>query len=97
MYSKSSAKNSRYDIPLLLKPPQKDLTYYKSCLQALEELSKGAKIFCLIHKMDLLAESKREKIFEQRRQEILDASGSFNVTCFKTSIWDETLYKVIIA
>ena len=44
--------------------------------------------------MDLLAESKREKIFEQRRQEILDASGSFNVTCFKTSIWDETLYKV---
>jgi Ras-related GTP-binding protein A/B len=40
-----------------------DLNYYESCLNALSELSTKAKIFCLVHKMDLIAESSREKAF----------------------------------
>lgn len=82
-----------YVFEVLSKEPEKDLEYFKSCLAALEELSKGAKIFCLIHKMDLIAESMRDKVFEQKEQEILALAENFNVFCFKTSIWDETLYK----
>ena len=42
---------------------KKDMEYYISCRQALEELSKDAKIFCLVHKMDLIPEQKREEVF----------------------------------
>jgi len=44
--------------------------------------------------MDLLAENVRQTTFEQRRQDIIDKiDNRFEVECFKTSIWDETLYK----
>ena len=33
-----------------------DLEHYQSCLSALSDLSKNAKIFCLVHKMDLVPE-----------------------------------------
>ena len=82
-----------YVFEVVSKEPEKDMDYYKSCLNALEELSKGAKIFCLVHKMDLINETIRDKVFEQKEQEILEASNNFDVTCFRTSIWDETLYK----
>jgi len=82
-----------YVFEVVSKEPEKDLDYYKSCLNALEELSPGAKIFCLVHKMDLIAESMRDKVFDQSVNEIQSLSENFSVTCFKTSIWDETLYK----
>ena len=71
----------------------KDMEYYKNCLKALEELSPDAHIFCLIHKMDLIPDSKREAVFMAKQQEIKEISGNFKITCFKTSIWDETLYR----
>ena len=40
-----------------------DLAHYETCLAALSDLSKGARIFCLVHKMDLLQESDREAKF----------------------------------
>ena len=40
----------------------KDLHYYQSCLEALLENSRDAKVFCLIHKMDLLREDSREEV-----------------------------------
>ena len=70
-----------------------DLQYYESCLEALTELSPKAKIFCLVHKMDLLAEAMREKTFQEKRMRIIEKTKNFEVDCFKTSIWDETLYK----
>ena len=70
-----------------------DLSYYENCLAALQDLSPKAKIFCLIHKMDLLAESQREKSFQEKRMKIVEKTKGFEVDCFKTSIWDETLYK----
>ena len=82
-----------YVFEVVSKEPDKDLGYYKSWLSALEELSKGARIFWLIHKMDLIAETMRDKVFEQKEKEILECSENFHVTWFKTSIWDETLYK----
>lgn len=45
------------------KDSQGDLQHYESCLSALSDLSKQAKIFCLVHKMDLLVDSEREQKF----------------------------------
>ncbi|KAF0852498.1 mitochondrial P-loop NTPase superfamily member [Andalucia godoyi] len=70
----------------------KDLQYYKSIVEALKEHSENAQIFCLIHKMDLVAEEQREIVFAQKEAELKKASQPFNIRCYKTSIWDETLY-----
>ncbi|KAG5458552.1 MAG: Gtr1/RagA G protein conserved region-domain-containing protein, partial [Olpidium bornovanus] len=39
---------------------EKDMHYYQSCLEAILANSKDARIFCLIHKMDLVQEEMRE-------------------------------------
>eukprot|EP00003_Mantamonas_plastica_P032683 TRINITY_DN900_c0_g1_i1.p2 TRINITY_DN900_c0_g1~~TRINITY_DN900_c0_g1_i1.p2 ORF type:complete len:177 (+),score=41.09 TRINITY_DN900_c0_g1_i1:31-531(+) len=44
------------------KEMQKDIHYYQSCLEAIIENSKDAKIFCLIHKMDLIPDEKRNAV-----------------------------------
>lgn len=72
---------------------KKDLRYYQTCLSAIYENSPTAKVFCLIHKMDLLQEDQRDKIFSERENEIINMSKPVKCTCFKTSIWDETLYR----
>ena len=41
----------------------KDMEYYASCLQALKQNSKAAKVFCLVHKMDLIPEEQRDEVF----------------------------------
>jgi len=72
---------------------QKDIMYYRSCLEAIQQNSKDAKIFCLIHKMDLIPDEQREQIFKKRESELIAISSPLKATCFRTSIWDETLYK----
>lgn len=65
-------------------------------LQAIDQYSPDAKLFVLIHKMDLVPEEDREAVFEERRLLIEGQANtrfSFQMTFFKTSIWDETLYK----
>ena len=57
-------------------------------------MSPNTRIFCLCHKMDLIAENMRLEVFEKRKAEIIEqVGGRFDIECFKTSIWDETLYK----
>ena len=47
--------------------------------------------------MDKIKENERAKAFDKKKQEILDLSENMQVKeVFATSIWDETLYKVII-
>ncbi len=38
------------------------MKYYHSCLDAIQQNSPTAKIFCLMHKMDLVPEDQREKV-----------------------------------
>jgi Ras-related GTP-binding protein A/B len=66
-----------------------------SCIKALEQFSKEARVFVLVHKMDLIEEHKKQAVFEKRRKEIIERSGIYksNVKCFPTSIWEVTLYK----
>ncbi|CAF0896792.1 unnamed protein product [Adineta ricciae] len=71
----------------------KDLHYYQSCLESILQHSSNAKIFCLIHKMDLIPEEIRTTVFAEREQILKDLSKPLQCACFRTSIWDETLYK----
>jgi Ras-related GTP-binding protein A/B len=51
-----------------------DLSHYETCLAALQDLSKQAKIFCLVHKMDLLAENERDSKFIEKRNKIMEVT-----------------------
>ncbi|KAL3847962.1 hypothetical protein ACJMK2_018851 [Sinanodonta woodiana] len=72
---------------------EKDMHYYQSCLEAILQNSPEAKVFCLVHKMDLVQEDQRELIFKEREEDLRRLSKPLECTCFATSIWDETLYK----
>lgn len=71
----------------------KDMHYYQSCLEAILQNSPEARIFCLVHKMDLIQEDQRDTIFKEREDDLKRLSKPLKCTCFKTSIWDETLYR----
>ena len=43
--------------------------------------------------MDLVQEDQREVIFSEREEDLKKLSKPLDCTCFRTSIWDETLYK----
>jgi len=73
---------------------KKDIENFQSCVEAIEQNSKNAHVFCLIHKMDLIQKDEdRDKIFAERSEELKNLAGHLSITCFGTSIWDETLYK----
>lgn len=72
---------------------EKDIHYYQSCLEAILHNSPEAKVFCMIHKMDLVQEDQREVILNERETDLKKLSKPIECTCFGTSIWDETLYK----
>ena len=73
-----------------------DLEHYMNCLSALSDLSPNSKIFVLIHKMDLIREDLRDEMFNEKMSRIMEATSKDfkdKTQCFRTSIWDETLYK----
>ncbi len=83
--------------------PLQRLTFSKKLFSF--QNSRSAKIFCLCHKMDLIPEDQRDqvqpktpathaKVFREREAELRRRSNPMDITCFRTSIWDETLYKV---
>lgn len=73
----------------------KDLGYYRDCLEALKRFSPEAAVFLLVHKMDL-ARDNREERMEKKKKEIREASDNVGIAAsvFGTSIYDESLYKV---
>jgi len=76
--------------------PEKDFDHFAGVLEAMEENSPDARIFVLVHKMDLVAEEERELILDDRKRLIEESCvgvGVQHFQCFGTSIWDETLYK----
>jgi len=73
-----------------------DFDHFRGVLEAIEENSPDARIFVLIHKMDLVSEEDRQAILEDRQELIAETCQECrvdNFQCFGTSIWDETLYK----
>eukprot|EP00276_Gloeochaete_wittrockiana_P001688 CAMPEP_0184672458 /NCGR_PEP_ID=MMETSP0308-20130426/86111_1 /TAXON_ID=38269 /ORGANISM="Gloeochaete witrockiana, Strain SAG 46.84" /LENGTH=303 /DNA_ID=CAMNT_0027119785 /DNA_START=12 /DNA_END=923 /DNA_ORIENTATION=+ len=82
-----------FDIVSLSSENTTDLDYFRSCLEALKQHSKAAKIFVLVHKMDLIDSSQREQTFKTWEKNLMGISQPLSLQCFSTSIWDETLYK----
>lgn len=41
---------------------QKDMAHFDGCLEAIDQNSSNAKVFVLIHKMDLVPEEQRERV-----------------------------------
>jgi Ras-related GTP-binding protein A/B len=82
-----------YVIDIEDKDFMKELTYFKDTIESLYQNSRNAKVYVLVHKMDLIGEEDREKTFRKREQELQGAASPNNITCFRTSIWDETLFR----
>lgn len=73
-----------------------DMGRFNDVMEALDEHSRDAKVFVLLHKMDLVAEEIRDQVFKDREEAIQEACRSYRgltVRCFPSSIWDETLYR----
>ena len=71
----------------------RDLVTFAAIIRALADRSPSASVFCLIHKMDLVQDHLRNKIFAERSAAVKERSGQFDVAYFPTSIWDQSLYK----
>ena len=71
------------------------LGYFLEFVEALEKYSPNAKVFVLVHKMDLVQKTRRTSVLEKKAKELAGKgpNGS-EVTIFGTSIYDESLYKV---
>ena len=70
-----------------------EITHFDNVLEALETYSPEARIFVLIHKMDLLKEEDRISSFNERERMYQSRTDHFKLKAFATSIWDETLYR----
>lgn len=55
---------------------EKDMHYYQSCLEAILQNSPEAKIFCLIHKMDLVQEDQRDLVLLHKTSKWIEVSYS---------------------
>ncbi|KAJ0116980.1 gtp-binding protein gtr1 [Diaporthe amygdali] len=84
----------------------RDLATYVSIVSALAQYSPAAKVFVLVHKMDLIMPNMKESVFNERvrlvrnktteaLQNIAGLVGPARVDIqpFATSIWDQSLYK----
>jgi len=81
-----------YVLDVSNKDPQKDVNIFRMCVEAIIQHSPEAKVFCLIHKMDLLNPDQGQKVFRKWQGELSEVAHPLQVTFFTTSIWDETLY-----
>lgn len=70
----------------------RDLDTYSTVIKALYQYSRGAYVFCLIHKMDLIQHEHRNHLYLERAQLVKDRSQGFDLETFASSIWDESLY-----
>ncbi|KAL4456637.1 hypothetical protein ABPG74_000744 [Tetrahymena malaccensis] len=75
---------------------EEDMNAYKSCMEKLAELSQGAKVFILLHKIDLINPINQQEVFEKKKNQIQNYFVDNRVSIqgfFASSIWNETLYK----
>ena len=75
--------------------PDGDLATYTRIIAALSQLSPNARVFVLVHKMDLIQPEYREALFSERRRliEICSAHYQDSIQCFATTIWNQSLYR----
>ncbi|KAK3328162.1 Gtr1/RagA G protein conserved region-domain-containing protein [Cercophora scortea] len=72
---------------------ERDLATYVNIISALVQYSREAKVFVLIHKMDLIQPMTREEVFDRRVALVRRKTAEAVAILFATSIWDQSLYK----
>lgn len=60
-------------------------------MKALADYSPKAKVFVLIHKMDLVPQERRKEVFDSKVEQLKSKAGK-EIKCFETSIWEASLY-----
>lgn len=82
-----------YVFDIQFKTEEQDLQIYKEIVQSLLMYSEKAKIFILLHKLDLIAQNKRNDVFEEYKRKIQSVTPKEHLMeVFGTSIWNESLY-----
>mmetsp|Transcript_3066 Transcript_3066/g.3648 ORF Transcript_3066/g.3648 Transcript_3066/m.3648 type:complete len:335 (-) Transcript_3066:30-1034(-) len=73
----------------------KDIEIFVKSLTNLQKFSPDAKVFVLLHKMDLVQIDKRDELFVIMMEKLQKISNpyQFKLVGLPTSIWDESLYK----
>ncbi|KAI9248743.1 ras-related GTP-binding protein A-like protein [Sporodiniella umbellata] len=69
-----------------------DIHYYQASLELILKYSPHAKVFCFMHKSDLIPDNKRQQMYDQQSLELCVRSEPITIQSFQTSIWDESLY-----
>ena len=82
-----------YVFDIVSAEPAVDFKQYEEVIEALDQHSPDARVYVLVHKMDLVAEESRDDVFRDCEARVLAHSRGIATTCFRTSIWDETLYR----
>lgn len=72
---------------------EQDYNDYMKCVEYLKECSRGARIFVLFHKIDLIPPDQRERLVEYKRQHIEKLSDPFPIVTFGTTVYTDSLYK----
>ena len=72
---------------------ENDMHYYEQIIEGIIQHSKDAKVFCMMHKMDLVPAAQRQQFLQQKKELITSKSKGLIPTVFATSIWDESLYQ----
>ncbi|KAA0153002.1 hypothetical protein FNF27_00013 [Cafeteria roenbergensis] len=72
---------------------EKEFINYERCIKAISRDGQDARVFCLVHKMDVVPPERRKVVFHAKESEIISRSRGLDTRCYPTSIWDETLYK----
>eukprot|EP00918_Siedleckia_nematoides_P055091 GHVU01120157.1.p1 GENE.GHVU01120157.1~~GHVU01120157.1.p1 ORF type:complete len:324 (+),score=62.21 GHVU01120157.1:459-1430(+) len=71
----------------------KDMQYFRAACESLLRLSPRAKLFCLLHKMDLVPDSHKATILKAYTESFENLACGLDMRTFATSIWDETLFR----
>lgn len=71
---------------------EKALQNFADSSAALKTFSPDARLFCLLHKIDLIPSDERETTVRQRTNEILQVGGGLDTSFFATSIMNTSLY-----
>ncbi|KAJ1658621.1 GTP-binding protein gtr1 [Dispira simplex] len=70
-----------------------ELSYFESCLDAIQVQSKDAKVVCLLHKMDLVASELRQSVVEEKTAELMRRANRLRIEVYSTSIFEDSLYR----
>ena len=71
----------------------KEIAYFKNAVDNLRQFSPSARVFVLVHKIDLISPGERNAVFAAQAEEPRAVAAPTPLEIFATSIWDETLYR----